>query len=225
MPTFSISSNLLDRFPGTHVATLTVEDVHARQRTGKLDALVEAAVVEGHTIDDEIAARLEPWRAFFHKMHLNPDQTPPAHEALLRRIAEGKPFPRVNDLVDACNLTAIKHLLPVGAFDFRRLNPPITLRLAEKGESMIPIGTTKARFIQAGEAVYADRSIVFSRYTRDADATKITDSTSAVFIVLDLAHGQPVSLLEAAACSMEGLLNLLYGPSVDVAVAFHPDTM
>ena len=51
------------------------------------------------TLKDE--PRLRAYRDFFWRVGVDPTKVRPAAEALLRRVIQGKPFPRINALVDA----------------------------------------------------------------------------------------------------------------------------
>src|SRR5213593_855629 len=48
-------------------------------------------------------------RALFHRLDIDPTKTRPSSEALLRRVLQGKGLPRVNAVVDVCNLCSLEH--------------------------------------------------------------------------------------------------------------------
>src|SRR3989475_13100582 len=58
------------------------------------------------TLKDE--PRLRAYRDFFWRVGVDPTKGRPAAEALLRRVVQGKPFPPINALVDACNLASLE---------------------------------------------------------------------------------------------------------------------
>jgi DNA/RNA-binding domain of Phe-tRNA-synthetase-like protein len=128
---------------------------------------------------------LRSWQQLAGEMGLTDSEDLPAPHALVDSVLSGKTCPKINSVVDAANMTALKFLTPVGAFDADKLTPPIRLRIATEGESIIPImGTCEIKCLP-GEIVYADRYRVFSRYSRDADFSKITEDTRNVLCVVD----------------------------------------
>src|SRR5207247_10926710 len=56
------------------------------------------------TLKDE--ARLRAYRDFFWRVGVDPTKVRPAAEALLRRVIQGKHFPRINELVAAYTHTS-----------------------------------------------------------------------------------------------------------------------
>ena len=63
-----------------------------------------------------------------------------SNEALVRRITQGKDLYRVNTVVDINNLVTLETLYSAGTFDFGHLQPPITFRIGQPGESYSGIG-------------------------------------------------------------------------------------
>jgi DNA/RNA-binding domain of Phe-tRNA-synthetase-like protein len=209
---FSISEEVRARHPGTKVAATFCDDLSITKNAPALDDLKDEAVknlrnFQGWTKEPPILA----WRTYYASMGIDPEQQPPAPEALVRRIASSGTFPTINSLVDSCNLMAIRHLLPIGAFNQEAIEGNIALRLAQKGERMIPIGSSTARGVQPGEVVYADGQKIFSRYSRDADSTKVTVATRNAFLVVDATSEQSVSALKGAVEELVELVTRVCG--------------
>src|SRR3972149_3866631 len=63
-----------------------------------------------------------------------PATTPrPPAEPLTRRILGGKPFPRINTLVDAYNLASVETRIALAAFDAAHLPRGLVMRRARPG--------------------------------------------------------------------------------------------
>lgn len=106
----------------------------------------------------------------------------PASEYLAAAF-EKAAFPRINALVDACNVVSLHSALPISLVDLDRVTPPLALRVAPPGTSYLfnPSGQT----IDAGGllALY-DAEGPTATPVKDAQRTKThDDTTSAVVIV------------------------------------------
>jgi DNA/RNA-binding domain of Phe-tRNA-synthetase-like protein len=154
---------------------------------------------------------LGSWLDLARKMGITNDDELPAQIQLLRRIISGKDIPKINNVVDAANITAAEFKCPVGAFDFDKLQGKVTLRLARAGESMRPLFSSSAIEIPEGEIVYADVDKIFSRYCKDADETKITESTKNIFCVVDGTDQTPTEHVIRARDSLAILLRDVCG--------------
>ena len=99
--------DLAPEFPGLEALLIDVTGLRVAPTDDAMAAFIEervAAYRRTHaleTLKDE--PRLRAYRDFFWRVGVDPTKVRPAAEALLRRVIQGKPFPRVNTLVDAYN--------------------------------------------------------------------------------------------------------------------------
>jgi len=106
-------------------------------------------------------------------------------EALVRRVLKGKPFPSINNVVDACNLAVLKTLIAMGVFDEDRIVGDAIVRFAKKGETFIEIGGKAPMELLGGEMVISDEERIFSiPIYRDGEGTKITEATRNIMLVV-----------------------------------------
>ncbi|MFN3285411.1 MAG: B3/4 domain-containing protein, partial [bacterium] len=77
---------------------------------------------------------LQAARELYRRTGEDPTKTRPSSEALLRRALRGQPLPRVNSLVDLCNLCSLDFLLPIGLYDLDRVRGEVEVRLGRPGE-------------------------------------------------------------------------------------------
>jgi len=125
----------------------------------------------------------------------------PAAEALLRRVTQGKPFPRINALVDAYNLASAETRIALAAFDKANLRGELRMRRSRSGETFLGIGMEGPVTLTGVEVVCedADRLVAIYPY-RNADASKVTSDTRDVcFLVCGVPGIAHEALREAAA--------------------------
>jgi DNA/RNA-binding domain of Phe-tRNA-synthetase-like protein len=159
---------------------------------------------------------ISSWFELAKKMGISSDDDLPAQIQLLRRILSRYDIPKINNVVDAANITAAEFKCPVGAFDFDNLQGNVTLRLAKAGEVMKPLFASSMIELPEGEIVYADEAKVFSRYSKDADDTKITDVTKNIFCVVDGTKQIPAEHITKARDSLDSILRDVCGNAISI---------
>ncbi|OGS46605.1 MAG: hypothetical protein A3K66_06130, partial [Euryarchaeota archaeon RBG_16_67_27] len=141
------------------------------------------------------------YRDFYWRVGIDPTKTRPASEALLRRVLQGKEFPRINTLVDAYNLASAKTQVAIAAFDMGRLEGDVlTMRRARSGEAFAGIGMDRSVILRGLEVVVDDARALVAIYPyRDADATKVTTATrETCFMTCGVPGIERRTLVEAA---------------------------
>ncbi|HEY4810409.1 MAG TPA: phenylalanine--tRNA ligase beta subunit-related protein [Solirubrobacteraceae bacterium] len=171
-------------------------------RIKKIARKTEAELRERSSPDTGIRAA---WEVYAASMGLEGADLP-APAALRNEVLRGRNIPKINCAVDCANITALRYDSPVGVFDLASLTPSIDLRLATQDDSLVPIAGTEAISCIPGEVVYSDRCGVFSRYSRDAERSKVTEATRNLLCVVDGAPGVGGHHVEAA---MKFMLSLL----------------
>jgi DNA/RNA-binding domain of Phe-tRNA-synthetase-like protein len=120
-------------------------------------------------------------RALYKALGLDPTKTRPSSEALLRRALKGETLYRVNTLVDALNLSSLRHQLPFGLYDLAKLDPPLVLRSGRPGESYE--GIRKGEVHVEGRPVLVDTQGAFGNPTSDSARSCITLGTQVALVV------------------------------------------
>ena len=139
------------------------------------------------------------YRSFFWATGIDPTKTRPASEALTRRILRGRQLPQINSFVDSLNMASVKTRIPFAAFDSDLLKGPLTLRFAEPGETIHPIGHDSPIDLDGKEIVISDSKKLVAVYPhRDSDETKITENTANALILSCGVPGIELSLLRNA---------------------------
>ena len=121
-------------------------------------------------------------RSLYKALGLDPTKTRPSNEALLRRVLKGEDLYRVNTLVDALNLSSLRHQLPFGLYDLAQVHPPIVLRKGTTGEAYE--GIRKGPVHVEGRPVLSDALGPFGNPTSDSARTMVTTETVSAMVVV-----------------------------------------
>jgi DNA/RNA-binding domain of Phe-tRNA-synthetase-like protein len=125
---------------------------------------------------------LQPARELYRRFGVDPTRTRPSSEALLRRILAGKPFPAVNNAVDACNLASVRMLLPLGLYDTAALRGEVVLRRGQAGESYA--GIRKDDVHLDGRLTLADELGPFGNPTSDSARASVGEEARSLWVVV-----------------------------------------
>ena len=100
---------------------------------------------------------------------------------------------QINPIVDFYNHFALRHMVPMGAYDMSKIDGDLYLTLADKGLEFIGIGGKDIQKTNDGEIIYKDDSGVLCRCwnLKDADRTKITDEAKDVLFMFDIISDSP----------------------------------
>lgn len=191
MTEFVLHRDVLTHHPETQIRFVVAEGLRNDEPwpdVAEEHRLLEERVAEGtwspFTEED---APVSSWQAAYRGFGTNPRRFRPSLDALSRRLGKSGRLPRITGAVDAYNLVSVLHGTPAGAFDLDRLAAEVTIRHAREGDRFTPMGEPeKVEEPRPGEVVYAQGGQVLTRHWnyRDADGTKVTESTrNAVFIL------------------------------------------
>ncbi len=125
---------------------------------------------------------LAPARELYRAFQIDPTRTRPSSEALLRRVLQGKPLPRILNAVDLCNLLSLQLLLPLGLYDAGKIRGEVTLRRGAPGESYP--GIRKEEVHLEGRPVLSDAEGPFGNPTSDSLRTSVSEATSSLWLVI-----------------------------------------
>ena len=201
--------DLETEFPGLEALVFDVRGLRVELANDALASFLEERTTQYRstymveTLKDE--PRLRAYRDFFWRVGVDPTKVRPAAEALLRRVIQGKPFPRINTLVDAYNLASAETRVALAAFDAAKLRGDLRMRRARQGETFLGIGMEATATLKGVEVVCedADRLVAIYPY-RDAEASKVTSDTRDVrFLVCGVPGISEEALREATAVAAD----------------------
>src|SRR2546426_1594261 len=196
------------QFDATRLRIGPTEDVGAMFIEERVAAYRRTYVLE--TLKDE--PRLRAYRDFFWRVGVDPTKVRPAAEALLRRVIQGKPFPRINALVDAYNLASVETRIALAAFDKAKLRGDLRMRRSRLGEEFLGIGMQAPLALTGVEVVCedADRLVAIYPY-RDADASRATSETHDVRLLVCGVPGISNEALQGAGAVATSLVTRFCG--------------
>ncbi|MDY6932034.1 MAG: phenylalanine--tRNA ligase beta subunit-related protein [Halobacteriota archaeon] len=146
------------------------------------------------------------YRDFFWKIGIDPTKNRPASEALIRRILQNKPIPKINTLVDSYNLASIKSCIGLAAFDEDTICEEMVLRFSMQDEKFHGIGMKKPMILKGGEIVISDEEKLIAVYPhRDSDETKVTLKTENLLLL---------------ACGVPGISDKVLIGAMDTAIEY-----
>lgn len=160
---------------------LAKKDVAALEESINKTVTMLRSSLNVDTLKDQPAIRA--LRDFYWRIRIDPTKQRPASEALVRRVLRGQPFPRVNVVVDSYNLASATTLIPIGAYDYRCLTPPLRLRLSREGETFHDL-TGELAPLNTGQIVLSDTTRIVHLFPhRDGYPTRITEHTELAVAV------------------------------------------
>src|SRR3990170_3684045 len=190
-------------FDGLDAIPFLLEDVRVLPERADLEAYkaeVLARVRASYTLESvKDVPELRAYRDFFWRVGIDPTKTRPAAEALLRRVLQGRPLPRINTFVDAYNLASMETRIALAAFDLAKLRGPVRMRRARFGETFHGIGMDAPAAMTGADVVCEDDERLVAIYPhRDAEASKVTLETRDVLCLVCGVPGIPEAALREA---------------------------
>ena len=168
--------------------TNTLEDPLLAQRLREAERAARSMIGSAEWRQEP---RLAAWAQAFQQIGVGVSARPPSIVALAKRVLKGGELPFINQLVALMNCTSLEHLLPVGGDDLHVVGDELVLRPAAGHETYRPLGRPDVvEHPDVGEFVLVDaaNAVVLCRTWcwRNSDATKLTESTTAVALNIDV---------------------------------------
>lgn len=162
----------------------------------RLEVISNSVTLEELREESDISA----YRKFYWGLGIDPTKKRPSSEALVRRIIAGKPFPRINSIVDRYNLISAENRVSLGAFSADYLtNKEIIMRLAKEHEPFFGIGYSESKPCVGNElALVVDDEIIALYPYRDSHNSRIMGDDAAVLFTLCAVPGLEISRIDAA---------------------------
>ncbi len=145
------------------------------------------------------SAHMEAMRMLYWRTGVDPTKRRPSSEALWKAKANGS-LPRINNVVDCCNLISMQSGFPCSIFDARRLSPPLYVTRATD-ETFRPV-TKRTMSLEEGMLILLDsdrtRVICAGYATADAFETRIRPTTDTVVPVVYVPPGADTNNADTA---------------------------
>lgn len=174
-----------------HSVRVGQENRKVRETIVALGEELRRSMGERRPSDLETVARS---RRLFKLVGLDPTKERPSSEKLLRRVLHGRPFPAVNDFVDAMNLVSLRLQMPLGFYDWDQLVPPVLLRIGRPDEGYRSLSGEEVNL--QGKIVLVDGEGPFGNPTHDSSRTRITLRTVRAMVIAFAPADTPRAALE-----------------------------
>jgi tyrosyl-tRNA synthetase len=223
---FKIENPVFELFPAAKIAGVLLCGLKPKtDSTAKLDT-IKANLLEDLTkAGDSILNRPEVvlWQKVFAKLGLNPKDYQPAHSALLHRTLKQKELPSINQLVDLYNISSLRNLVPIGGHDLAA-HDSIEVGVTEGTEQFRTMNNADEATVTKGEFAYLDREhgqvLTRNLVWRQSDYSKITDSTTDMFIPIDdFTESKSVNILADICRELLALFSKFYDFESDFGIA------
>ncbi|MEM3163355.1 MAG: phenylalanine--tRNA ligase beta subunit-related protein [Desulfurococcaceae archaeon] len=147
------------------------------------------------------------YRKYLWRIGIDPTRQRPSHEAILRKVLKSRTFPQINAVVDAGNFISLKHLVPIGIYDLKKISAKVVVRLSTSGEIFHPIGSSTALSLPSGRPVLADHEKIIHLFpSRDSAASSVDLRTTEVLAIAAGVEGVPVTTVKEALKELESVL-------------------
>ncbi len=198
-----LTEELRNRYPGLQALVSYIDDVKVAKSGDDLEVFSQeifSEVKNKYTLDNlKDAPIFRSYRDFFWRVGIDPTKVRPAAEALIRRILAGKTIPRINNVVDSYNLASIKTEVALAAFNRDELIGDLMMRQSKVGEKFFGISMDHPATLTGSEVVIADSEKLVAIYPhRDADISKVTNSTKNILLLICGVPGIDITILNNA---------------------------
>ncbi len=137
---------------------------------------------------------------------------PSSCEALIDFILARGAVPRINAFVDTYNTVSAATGVSIGAHDADKLVGSPRLEILQRDVSFVPIGGRGAGTARRGEFAYLDDEGVICRMdVRQCDRTKITETTTRVFVIFQGHESMDTALLQQSIDMLDNALQVQRG--------------
>ena len=120
-------------------------------------------------------------RRMYRRIGWEPTNYRPSSEAMIRRILKGIGLYNINNLVDLGNVASARFHLPMGLYDFDKIEGDIIIDVGKEGESYQGISKKKIR--GTGKMVLRDNLGIFGNPTADSKRTSLTEKSKTVLAI------------------------------------------
>jgi DNA/RNA-binding domain of Phe-tRNA-synthetase-like protein len=223
MTRFVVEAPFWELFPDALIGAVVVRGIDNRANAEACAALLlaqaERTAREIGEAEIGTLAAVAPWRSAYQAFGVKPSKYKSSIEGMLRSVKAGR-LRSINPLVDLYNTVSLQHLLPCGGEDLATIAGDIRLTRAVGNESFIPLGGTESEPPPPGAVIYRDDlgAICSCWNWREADRTKLTETTTDAFLCIEALPPTGAEALRAACDELARLVSEWLGGSASVVV-------
>lgn len=209
---FIISKEIFEKVEDMFVGVVVAKGIDNSKEYPNITKMLDESIkiAEENFLDKKVKEDplIIPYRDAFLKLGINPNKFQCSVEAMFTRISKGKQLPHINPLVDLNNAISLKYTLPIGTHDLSKSNLDMEMRLAEDGDTFIPMGSENVEKTDLGEPVYVvGNEVRTRRWTwRQSREGMIDEKTNYVFFPIDGFKGFNDDKVMEAAKELENII-------------------
>lgn len=188
---FSVSQEIFEKFPKLNIVVVVIREADNYNQEKEIDQLLRQEEYHCRNLFQVMKISKHPnincWRQTYTSFGAGAHNRSSV-EALVKRVNKGQETPSINKLVDLYNLVSLKHILPVGGEDLKKIKGNIELILAAGDENFKAINSEEDNPPQKEEVVYVDENndVLCRRFNwREAEKTKLTKETRNAIIYIE----------------------------------------
>lgn len=189
---FRIDEKIFQQFPGLQLGVVIAKGIDNTSSPNEIPQLLREQeerikkMYSLETLSQESA--IDVWRKAYSSFGAKPKEHKSSVENLYRAVLGGREVHSINPLVDLYNYVSLEYMVPVGGEDLDTTHGDIVLAIASDHESpALLLGDKEPRTPHVGEVMYKDDvSAICRRWNwREADRTKLTESTKNAILVIE----------------------------------------
>ncbi len=186
-----IDAKIFEKFPGLKTGVVAARNVDNHGLSDEIMQLIREKEKEIREIyNTETLSqlpRIKSWREAYSAFGAKPKKYKSSVESLYRMVLKGLDLRHINKIVDLYNYISLKHMIPAGGDDIKKVDGDIILKFAAGNEPFTALNSTETETAKEGEVVYADSQEVLCRRWnwRECDKTKMTEETKDVILVVE----------------------------------------
>jgi DNA/RNA-binding domain of Phe-tRNA-synthetase-like protein len=221
--TFRLADDFLALYPDARIGIVVVGGINNGFRQEECAGILERQIKEtaARLPDEDFASlpAIAPWREAYAKFGVKPSKTRSSIENLLRSAKAGR-LRSINPLVDIYNSVSLAWQLPAGGEDLEAVQGDIVLTRAHGDEFFVPLGSTEPEPLPPGAVIYRDDAgVICSCWNwREADRTKLTESTTWAVLVMESIPPLDPDQLDAALDALANRVQAHLGGSARITV-------
>lgn len=148
----------------------------------EINSCCNILIKEIHIEELATLPKIKDGREAYKRLGKAPSKYRLSSEALIRRVLQGKGVYKINNIVEINNLISLKSKFPVGSYDIKNLNPPVSLRIGKEGSRYKGIGKELINIEHL--PVLTDSIGSFGSSTSDSERAMITNDVREILMCI-----------------------------------------
>jgi DNA/RNA-binding domain of Phe-tRNA-synthetase-like protein len=202
-----LSQEIIERIPNFKLGVIEYKNIivgeSPQMLRGRLQLFQESIYFDLENKPVTELPGIQEWRSIFKKNSKDPNRYRPSVEALYRRIQKQNYLSSVQSAIDINNFFSLQYQVPIGIYDQKCLNGPVTIRFGGDGEEYMGLNGRLNSLHNL--IVSSDEDGAFGSPFVDSDRAPVTNDTKQA---LQLIYLRPTTDIQNAERLTESLMNM-----------------